>query len=80
MDKSLKIFVDPLTSGYKQTIDARKNNCMWTPFMIMGPGVKNMELKKPIIHADQLPTILTLMGIDIPEHVQGKALTEIINS
>ena len=80
MDNSLKIFVDPLTSGYKQTIDARKNNCMWTPFMIMGPGVKNMELKKPIIHADQLPTILTLMDVEIPEHVQGRVLKEIISS
>jgi|TARA_B100001971_G_scaffold212645_2_gene243419 predicted AlkP superfamily phosphohydrolase/phosphomutase len=80
MDEDHKIFVNPLNSGYKQTIDARKNNCMWTPFIITGPGIKHTELKEPISHVDQLPTILTLMGIDIPEHVQGRVLTEVISS
>mgnify|MGYP001615337336 FL=1 len=79
MDESLKIFVDPLTSGYKQAIDAKKNNCMWTPFMIMGPGVKKgYQVEEPISHIDQLPTLLHLLEVGIPDHVQGKVLNGIL--
>ena len=78
MDKSLKIFANPLTSGYKQTIDGKKNKCMWTPFMIMGPGVKKgYEIKEPIELIDQMPTLLKLMNIEIPSYVQGSVLGEI---
>jgi arylsulfatase A-like enzyme len=79
MDNSLKVFADPLTSGYKQTIDGKKNKCMWTPFIIMGPGIKKgYEMKEPIELIDQMPTILKLMDIKIPDYVQGKVLNEIL--
>ena len=51
---------------------------MWTPFMIMGPGVKKgYEIKEPIELIDQMPTLLKLMDIEIPSYVQGKVLEEI---
>lgn len=79
VDENLTIFANPLTTGYKQTINATENKCMWTPFIIAGPGVKkNYRIEKPISHIDQLPTILYLMGIDIPNYMQGKVLNEIV--
>jgi len=80
MDKNYTLFVTPLQTGYKQATDPTEK-VMWTPFVIMGPGVKKgFELKEPIRHIDQMPTILKLMGIEIPSYVQGRALTEIISN
>ena len=77
-DEKLGVFVKPLTSGYKQANNP-KDPDMWTPFVVMGPGVKKgFKLEKPISHVDQMPTILTLMGIRIPSYVQGKVLKEAI--
>lgn len=76
-DASKKIFSTPLTTGYKQSIDPLKNKCMWTPFMIWGPGIKKgYKFKEPISHVDQLPTIYKVMGVPIPKHVQGRVLEE----
>jgi len=78
MDETLEVFADPLTSGYKQTIDAKKNPCMWTPFVLMGPGVKKgLELREPVSHIDQLPTIFDLMGVAVPAYVQGNIVEEV---
>lgn len=75
-----KVFTDSLTSGNKQAYDPRTNG-MQTPFVIMGPGVKSgYKINKPISHVDQMPTLLKLMGIQIPQYVQGRALTEIIQN
>lgn len=77
--QDLKIFTVPLQSGYKQAVNPRTTNGMWTPFMIMGPGVKKgFQLPEPISHIDQMPTILNLLGIEIPNYVQGRVLTEIL--
>jgi len=74
-----KLFTEPLVSGYKQAVNAKTTKGMWTPFVIMGPGVnKGYELGEEISHVDQLPTILKLLNVDIPEHVQGRVLEEII--
>ena len=74
-----KLFTEPLVSGYKQAVNAKTTKGMWTPFVIMGPGVKKgYELGEEISHVDQLPTILKLLNVDIPEHVQGRVLEEII--
>jgi arylsulfatase A-like enzyme len=73
------VFTEPLTSGYKQAVNAKTTKGMWTPFLIMGPGVKaGQELKEPISHVDQLPTILKLLNVDIPSYVQGRVLSEIL--
>lgn len=71
----LEIFSVPLKSGYKQAILPGDNKGMWTPFVIMGPGVKkNHEITRPILQVDQYPTIMKLMGMDIPEFVEGNAI------
>ena len=60
-------------------INNPKDPDMWTPFVIMGPGIKKgYKLDKPISHVDQMPTFLRLMNIQIPQYVQGRVLTEIL--
>lgn len=72
------VFVDSNTAGYKQSLDASKNKCMWTPFLVWGPGIKrNHRITRPISNADQLPTLLKAMGKNIPDYMEGKPLDEI---
>ena len=78
VNSALDIFSTPLKTGYKQAILPRETKGMWTPFMIVGPGVKkNYELKRPIQMVDQYPTIMHLMGMKIPDFVEGRKLDEI---
>jgi predicted AlkP superfamily phosphohydrolase/phosphomutase len=80
MSSSLDVFTTPLKTGYKQAILPRETKGMWTPFIIMGPGVrKHYELKRPIRMVDQYPTIMHLMGMDIPDFVEGRKLDEIFS-
>ncbi|GMQ95197.1 MAG: hypothetical protein BMS9Abin13_309 [Patescibacteria group bacterium] len=77
--EDLQIFTVPLSSGYKQAINARETKGMWTPFLMMGPGVeRGIQLKEPITHADQMPTILKLMNIEIPEYVEGEVIEDVL--
>lgn len=77
--KDKELFIKVLPSGYKQGIDPKANKGMWTPFMMMGPGVKKgYKLEKPISHIDQMPTILNLLSVKIPDYVQGRVLEEIL--
>jgi len=77
--EDLKVFTTPAGSGYKQAVNAKTTKGMWTPFMIMGPGVKKgYEMKEPISHVDQMPTILNLLDTDIPDYVQGRVLSEVL--
>ena len=79
LSTDLEVFTDPPTSGFKQTVDSKKHNCVWTPFVVWGPGVKRgQKLSAPIRHQDQLPTLLKLMGEKVPAHFQGRVLSEII--
>lgn len=79
VNKERTEFSNPVTSGYKQSIDARSNRCMWTPFAIWGPKVKKgFKLDAPIDHIDQLPTILTIMEEKIPTSIEGKVLKQIL--
>lgn len=74
-----RIFEVPLKSGYKQAILAKEHPALWTPFIIAGPGVKNnYEIGHPIQMIDQLPTILRLLGEEVPAYVQGKVIEEIL--
>jgi predicted AlkP superfamily phosphohydrolase/phosphomutase len=73
-----EVFTASLPSGYKQAVIPDNEQGMWTPFMIMGPGVRhNHALDKPIRHVDQYPTIMTLIGAAIPEFVEGEAISEV---
>jgi hypothetical protein len=78
MSEDLAIFTSALKTGYKQSILPQKTKGMWTPFIIMGPGVKkNYALRRPVSMADQYPTIMHLMGMKIPDFVEGHQLCEI---
>jgi len=78
VSSALTIFTTSLKTGYKQAILPRETKGMWTPFIIMGPGVKkNYELKRPIRMVDQYPNIMHLMGMEIPDFVEGRRLDEI---
>jgi predicted AlkP superfamily phosphohydrolase/phosphomutase len=73
------LFDVPLKTGYKQAIFSNETKQMWTPFIIVGPGVKkNYEISEPIEMVDQFPTIMTVLGEDIPDYVQGKVLEEVL--
>ena len=79
VSEDLAFFSKPLKSGYKQAILVDETKAMWTPFIVVGPGVRaGTKLPEPIQHIDQLPTILTLLGVPIPENVEGRVLKEII--
>ncbi len=78
MDKELIIFVNSRDTGYKQTVPP-ENKHVWSPFVITGPGVKKgYRLRNPIHHVDQLPTLLSLMGLNIPSYIQGTILKDIL--
>lgn len=75
MTKDLNLFTNATESGYKQAIDPHVPG-MWTPFMVMGPGIKrnNYLGDKPINHVDQYPTIMNALKLKSPNFVQGKIL------
>lgn len=76
MTADKELFSIPLVSGYKQAIKSEKEKGMWTPFIIMGPGIKKNNYLGdeafPLI--DQYPTIMKALGIASPNFVQGKPL------
>lgn len=76
MTTDLKIFTDPLISGYKQAIKSQDVPGMWTPFIMAGPGVKqnNFIGNAPFSLINQYPTIMKALGIPSPNFVQGKPL------
>jgi hypothetical protein len=84
MSADLEVFDDsPLKTGYKQAIYAEQENGMWTPFIVMGPGVKKgYVIEEPIGMVDQYPTIMALMGVPVPDEsiLGGQALEEIFSS
>ncbi len=81
MTADLRIFTIPLKTGYKQAIVARTAKAMWTPFVIMGPGVKpGFRMPSPVDMMDQYPTIMRLLGQKIPGFVEGRVLKEILKS
>lgn len=73
----LTVFTDSLVSGNKQAYDPSTDG-MQTPFIVMGPGVKKgYQLTRSISMIDQMPTILKLLGVKIPDYVQGQVITDI---
>jgi predicted AlkP superfamily phosphohydrolase/phosphomutase len=74
MDNSGEVLREPVQSGYKQAVPADHEPSLWTPFVIMGPGIKKgFRLPQPIRNADQEPTLLKALGLAAPAHVQGEA-------
>ena len=50
------------------------------PFLVYIPGLKNpgRVIKKVVSQVDLMPTILDLLGLPIPEQVQGRSLKDLI--
>jgi predicted AlkP superfamily phosphohydrolase/phosphomutase len=76
MSRDMKIFNNPLVSGYKQAIEAKDIQGMWTPFIISGPGIKknNYLGDTPFSLVNQYPTIMKALKVAIPNFVQGTSL------
>lgn len=73
-----RIFKDSVKGGYKQAVMPDSTPGMWTPFVIIGPGVRqNHKLSGPIRHIQQYPTIMKLLHKTIPGFVEGKAVEEV---
>ncbi|MFA5362478.1 MAG: alkaline phosphatase family protein [Candidatus Omnitrophota bacterium] len=78
MGNDLTVFADARETGYKQSILPEAAKAIWTPFVVMGPGVKkNYAIEKPISMTDEYPTIMHLMGVAIPSFVEGQEVKEI---
>jgi len=76
--KELNIFNLPLATGYKQSVLAKNSPGLWTPFIIVGKGIKkNHLITRPIQHVDQAPTILRAMGKTIPKYMEGSIIEEV---
>lgn len=78
MTEDKTIFTTPQATGYKEGVNPF-DPTIQTPFLIAGPGVKKgVSLSKPIRHIDQLPTILNLMKVPVPSHVEGRLIEEAV--
>lgn len=73
LTRDLKVFSKPLKTGYKQSIIPENTPAMWTPFVIVGPGVKKGVYigDKPINSVDQYPTIMKLLNLRPHDDVDG---------
>ena len=73
-----KVFVSTYKGGYKQAILPEHEKALWTPFVIVGPGVKRgHRISRPVHHVEQLPTILEILKVKAPYETDGKPLSEI---
>jgi predicted AlkP superfamily phosphohydrolase/phosphomutase len=74
MTDDFKIFSTPLVTGYKQAILSDNEKGLWTPFMIVGPGVKkgNYLGETPINMVDQYPTLMHALAVKPSSWIQGK--------
>ena len=78
MSEELEIFEKFLISGYKQAVLAKEVKGMWTPFIVMGHGVKkSYEIKNSINNVDQYSTILNLLNLSYGTETDGRVITEI---
>ena len=81
MDKSGEILRASLQSGYKQAVIADKEPRLWTPFVVMGPGVKkNFHFPAPVSNIDQAPTLLSLLGVASPSYSEGRVIKEMMEA
>lgn len=77
MDRSGDVLRTSIQSGYKQAVLPEGSPELWTPFVVMGPGVKKgFRIEKTVHNADQAPTLLNLIGVPLPSEMQGRPITE----
>jgi predicted AlkP superfamily phosphohydrolase/phosphomutase len=79
--KDMGVFSTSVKSGYKQAVLTEQPKGLWTPFLIVGPGVKaGHEISRPIHHVEQYPTVLKLLNIEGPYKPDAPALAEILEA
>lgn len=54
------------------------NNTLHIPLFLYYPGIGPNMVKENVCHADIFPTILSLLGLPIPDHIQGESLLPIV--
>lgn len=75
MSEDLILYSTPLKSGYKQGLNPVVQKSLWTPLMVMGPGVKEgLALKEPVSHLDQYPMIMELLKEETPLKIKSGEL------
>ncbi len=76
-----QIFMRALKGGYKQALLPQNEPGLWTPFIIVGPGVrKNHRMSRPISHIEQYPTVMELLKVKLPYRPDAGALQEVFES
>ncbi|VDP30566.1 unnamed protein product [Heligmosomoides polygyrus] len=49
------------------------------PYFLRGPGVmKNFSIREPVLNIDIAPTVISIAGADVPSHMDGRSLLELI--
>lgn len=80
VDETGQIFTGSLKSGYKQSVLPDQEQGLWTPFIIVGPGVrKNHRLSRPISHLEQYPTIMKLLKVQPPYRPDAGPIEEVLS-
>lgn len=78
VSKDLEVFSTSLKAGYKQGILPEHAKALWTPFLIVGPGIKaGYQLARPIHHVEQYPTVMRALKIKTTYDPDGKPLEQI---
>ena len=58
--------------GHDKTHGDASMVCFEVPFLVAGPATKGLRLREPVVLADTAPTILSLLGLDVPEAMRGR--------
>lgn len=70
-DDTLVVFVAD-HGGHDKTHGDATMECFEVPFLVAGPAAKGLRLREPVVLVDTAPTILALLGLDIPETMRGR--------
>lgn len=58
--------------GHDKTHGDATIECFDVPFLVSGPAARGLRLREPIMLIDTAPTVLSLLGFDIPETMRGR--------
>ena len=76
--EDLNVFAVPYETGYKQSILADGVKGLWSPFIIVGKGIKqNYAIPEPVRNVDQAPTIIRALNMRVPAYMEGTVINEI---